>query len=309
MASDIRIPVLLGPTAAGKTELALGLAGDRGWEIVSCDSRQIYRYMDIGTAKPTPRQRAIAAHRMIDIIEPSESYSAYRYARDARALIRERAAAGKTLLVCGGTGLYYASLSRGLSPGVAPDAAFRRACERRASEYGAASVHDELARVDPQTAGRLHPNDLRRVIRALQVYRDTGLPLSARSNERLPPPDMTFLPIVVSVPRQELYARIDARVERMIAQGLWDEFRALRQRGYGREAPGMECLGYRELMDVEEGRASMREAQENVKLHTRRYAKRQVTWFAHQCPGLRVDLRQRSAHARIREYIGRFLDA
>jgi tRNA dimethylallyltransferase len=305
----ICVPAILGPTAVGKTELAVRLACEMDFDIISCDSRQIYRYMDIATAKPSPQQLASARHWMIDIVEPTCPFSAYEYAIRAREIIRRCAEGGRKVVVCGGTGLYYRSLTQDLHPGVGTDFAFRAECERRAAENGAKALHDDLARVDPVTARRLHPNDVHRIIRALQVFNDTGVPLSRHSAVRHAPSDMVFVPVVLSRPRSALYGLIDRRVEQMAKEGLWDEFTALRRRGYRRDTPGMACVGYRELFDVEEKMVTMQEAIGMIQRSTRRFAKRQMTWFAYQVSAPVFDVAAEGACERIGRYIAPCLGA
>ncbi|MBD3391152.1 MAG: tRNA (adenosine(37)-N6)-dimethylallyltransferase MiaA [Chitinivibrionales bacterium] len=309
MSEPIHVPVILGPTGVGKTGLALELAGRFGMEIVSCDSRQVYRGMDIGTAKPTPAQQARARHWLIDILEPSESYSAFRYARDAREVIVRRAAAGVPVALCGGTGLYFRSLSRGLTTMVASNPELRKRLERRAEAEGPGILHEELARVDPASARRLHPNDRQRIVRALQVFYDSGIPLSAHVDGPEGPVDMHFAIIILSRPREDLYARINRRVRHMIELGLWREHKALIDKGFGREDPGMRCVGYRELFDVAEGKTSLETAIGRIQQNTRRYAKRQKTWFAHQCDGHVLDMAGSNVLSRAAELVGRHLGA
>jgi tRNA dimethylallyltransferase len=301
--AGILVPALLGPTGVGKTDFAVRLAAKHGFEIVSCDSRQVYRHMDIGTAKPTRQEQALARHWMIDIIEPSEPYSAYQYAAQAREIIRKRNAGEISLLVCGGTGLYYKSLSEGLGLRVASNPHFRARLEKRAAHEGPDAVFEELRRVDPDSAERLHPHDLRRVIRALQVYHDTGIAMSKHLQHPDAPAGMTFVPLFLSLPRELLYARINRRVDAMMEKGLWEEFCVLRKRDFGPDAPGMECVGYKELFDVADGKATIEQAADLIKQHTRRYAKRQLTWFAHQAKGVAVDVSRADAFERIEAHI------
>jgi len=298
------IPAILGPTAVGKTELAIHVAVQCNMEIVSCDSRQVYRFMDIGTAKPTYRQRQLVRHWMLDVIDPSRPFSAHDYALRSRAVIRARLRAGRRVIVCGGTGLYYKSLSEGLGVAVAANPSFRQYCEAEAAAKGPESLYQKLTRVDPLSARRLHPNDLQRVIRALQVYHDTGIPMSKHVRKGHPPSGMTFAPVILMLPREQLYDRINRRVHRMVADGLWEEFLSLRAAGFGREHPAMTCVGYAELFDVEEGRITMAEAVEKIQLHTRHFAKRQITWFVHQCcRALFVDMSLPGAVDRIHSHI------
>jgi len=285
----IKVPVLLGPTSSGKSDAALYACESLGCGIVSCDSRQIYRKMDIGTAKPSPEESSRVRHWLIDIIDPDKKYSAFNYARDASAVIREQAAAGRRVLVCGGSGLYFQCLSQGIGPQVEEDKDLRGQYRKIAEESGAEVVFAELAKVDPLTASQSHASNIKRNIRALEVYHSTGVPFSELKKRTAPPDDFEFYVMVLTRPREELYARIDSRVDGMIKTGLWKEFMSLRGQGYDKNSPGMFCVGYRELFDVEEKKATLEQAIEKIKRNTRNYAKRQVTWFRHQVKGREVE--------------------
>lgn len=303
----IRVPVLLGPTASGKSEAALDACVRLGCEIVSCDSRQIYRKMDIGTAKPSLEESRRVRHWMIDIIEPDQKYSAFNYAQDAVAIIRERAAAGRRVLVCGGSGLYFQCLSQGIGPQVAEDKELREHYHAIAEKQGAERVYDELAAVDPVAASQSHASNLKRNIRALEVYHSTGVPFSELKKRTAPPDDFDFDIMVLSRPREELYSRINARVDDMMKKGLWEEFHSLRSQGYDRRAPGLYCVGYRELFDVEEKKVTLTEAVEKIKQNTRNYAKRQITWFRHQVKGKEIKAGEGAGEI-IEKHIKEFLD-
>lgn len=285
----ISVPVLLGPTAVGKSAVAFALARETGWEILSCDSRQLYRGMDIGTAKPSLAQRAQVSHRLTDILDPSEEYSAGRFADEAAAIIRNGAKNGRRIMICGGTGLYFKALQKGTNDRAPSDPAIREELTRFALEKGNEALHRELASVDPVTAVRLHPNDIQRIIRALALFRQTGTRLSDHAPEGTPPQDMRFMVIKMTMERSLLYDRINRRVDAMMRDGLQKEFRALVAAGYNRHSPGMQSVGYREFFDVEEGTITVNEAVELIKRNTRRYAKRQITWFSRQVDGVEVD--------------------
>jgi tRNA dimethylallyltransferase len=303
--SPIPVAVLLGPTAVGKSDLALALASEMGWEIISCDSRQIYRGMNIGTAKPSIEELARVQHWLIDILDPAQEYSAWRFAEDAGAVIRERALAGKRVLVCGGTGLYFHALQSGRSEREPSDPAVRATLAGFALRNGSAALHAELAAVDPATAQRLHVNDTQRIIRALALYRQTGKTMADHTLDTNPPSDLNFTVIKLEMERSALYERINRRVDAMFAAGLWDEFLGLRSAGFGRQSPGLRSVGYRELFAVEEGSATMAGATELIKRNSRRYAKRQITWFAHQAEGVTVDMADAGkALEKVREYVG-----
>lgn len=274
--------VLLGPTATGKSQLAVEMALRFKGEIVSADSRQVYRYMDIGTAKPTPQQRALVPHHLLDVVDPDEDYNVARYKEEATKAIEAILARGKLPFLVGGSGLYLAAVMGELDlPIVGPDAQLRASLEREAEQGGGELLHQRLAVVDPEAAVRLHPHDLHRVIRALEVHHLTGLPLSAFSRKEGGPrePRFRFLRIGLTAPREVLYQRIDRRVEQMMKQGLSEEVKGLLARGYHLGLKSMDSLGYRELGAHLDGRITLDEAVETFKRNTRRFAKRQLTWF------------------------------
>ncbi len=305
----IRVPVILGPTAVGKTDISLQVASELGCEIISCDSRQIYRYMDIGTAKPSREEMEDIHHRMIDIVDPSDCYSAYQYSQEALTHIRNEKHKSKPKLICGGTGLYFKSLQDGIGPQVASDITFRKLYQKRALKEGNESLYKELQKYDPESAARLHPNDLQRVIRALQVYYVTGSPLSVYQKKKYPPNDVEFMIIILLLPREILYTRINNRVDAMMKQGLWDEFWSLRKKGYKKSSPGMHCVGYKELFEVENGLWGLSEAVEKIKKNSRNYAKRQITWFTHKTTGVNIDMSGPGAYTQVKERIINFLDS
>ena len=278
-ASSITVPVLLGPTAAGKTALALAIAQNEGWEIISCDSRQIYRSLNIGTAKPLDEERRRVKHWLIDILDPAERYSAFSFVGDAGTLIREGALQGKTLLVCGGTGLYFEGLRKGIGPQISSDPQVLEVLMRRAGEEGCDALYRELCEKDPEAAGGIHANDVQRVVRALAVYHQTGQKISELKLQTAPPHDLKFRIAVILPPRAILYERINRRVDDMVRRGLWEEFTALRCAGYNDTSPGLHCVGYQELFAVERGECGLDVAIEKIKQNSRRYAKRQITWF------------------------------
>ena len=288
--------ILAGPTAVGKSELALSLARRLGGEIISADSMQVYRGMDIGTAKPTPAERALVPHHLIDLVYPDEPFSAARYAEKFAKAAAGVAGRGRLPIVVGGTGLYIRAAVR---PFLFPDAGarpgLRAELARLAAEIGPQALHLRLAAVDPEAAERIHPNDLRRIIRALEVYEATGRPISAwqRLFARRQPYETVF--VCLTRERGELYRRIEARTERMIAAGFVEEVKSLLAAGYGRELPSMQGLGYRELCSYLHGECSLAEAVERIKKRTRHYAKRQLTWFRREPVSLWLDLTISSA--------------
>lgn len=273
------LTVIAGPTASGKTALAIELARRAGGEIVSADSQQVYRYFDIGTAKPSPEELAAVPHHLVSEVDPLEPFSAAEYQRRADAAISAIAARGRPVFVVGGTGLYLRVLLHGVvdAPGALP--ALRAELEALAAEQGREAVHRRLAEVDPETAAKLPTQDLVRVVRALEIHAQTGVPASEfRRAHAFAPDRYSFRLYVLDPPRDELYQRINARTEGLFAQGLVEETRALMARGYADAAP-MRSVGYVQARAVVEGRMTVQEAIQDTAQETRRYAKRQLTWF------------------------------
>jgi tRNA dimethylallyltransferase len=235
--------------------------------------------MNIGTAKPEASEINRICHHLIDFLDPGTSYSAFDYSRDAYAIIRELAAQGKTGFVCGGTGLYFESLRRGMAPQVASDPGFRDRLKQRARQEGSTALHKELMEKDPVSAAKIHPHDEQRLIRALSVFHATGTPMSELRRLSNPPSDLSVTAAVVIPPREMLYERINRRVEKMALQGLYEEFITLIRGGYTEKSPGLHCIGYRELFAVQRGECTLSEAVEAIKQNTRNYAKRQCAWF------------------------------
>lgn len=282
----LQLTAIVGPTAVGKTALAVAMAARLGGEIVSADSRQVYRHMDIGTAKPTPAERAAAPHHLIDIVDPDQEFSLATYQELALAAIGDVAARGRAPLLVGGTGQYLAALLEGWQiPRVPPQPELRAALAREAAELGAAALHGRLAAVDPAAAAQIAPANLRRVIRALEVHAVTGRPISAQQ-ARVPPP-FALRTIWLTRPRAELYARADARVDAMVAAGLADEVAGLLRRGYGWELPAMSSLGYAQLRPFFEGAATLAACVERLKFDTHAFIRRQGAWFR-RLPGLEL---------------------
>jgi len=277
---------LAGPTASGKTAVALALAEQLPVEIISVDSALVYRGMDIGTAKPTRAERAAVPHHLIDIIDPALAYSAARFVADAQRLIGEITARGRVPLLVGGTMLYFKALREGLDSMPAADPALRLAIEEEAAARGWPALHAELARVDPATAARLAPADAQRVQRALEVFRLSGRPLSAWQRGRGEATDAAALPMVTLEPvsRAWLHARIAARFDAMLAAGLVAEVQALRERGDLHAAlPALRCVGYRQVWAALDG-ADLDGLREAGIAATRQLAKRQLTWLRSTLP-------------------------
>lgn len=276
---------LAGPTASGKSAVALALAALVPAEIISVDSALVYRGMDIGTAKPTPAERAAVPHHLIDIREPTDAYSAAEFVRDATRLIGDIRARGRLPLLVGGTMLYFKALFEGLDALPPANAEVRRQIEQRAAREGWPALHAELARVDPATAARLAPGDSQRIQRALEVWQLSGQPMSAlHTTKSIACGAMSALawPIFSLEPadRAWLHARIARRFDEMLAAGLVDEVAALRARGdLSPELPSMRCVGYRQVWDTLDGRAPMDTLRERGIAATRQLAKRQLTWL------------------------------
>jgi tRNA dimethylallyltransferase len=275
-----RIIVICGATGIGKTATAIDIAEKFGGEIVGADSMQIYRYMDIGTAKPTPREQALATHHMIDIIDPDQPFDAVQYAAMARKVISGLNERNILPVVAGGTGLYIKALISGLFEAPPSDPRIRSRLKQECQNMGVEALHKRLATCDPVTAQRLHPNDTYRIIRALEIFEATGRPLSQHHrNHKVTPPLFETLKIGLSLDREVLYDRINRRVDLMMEMGFGEEVRSLLDRGYGAHLKSMQSLGYRHMTDCLEGRLPMEEALRTMKRDTRRYAKRQMTWF------------------------------
>ena len=276
--------ILTGPTGSGKSHLALELAPRLGAEIVALDSMTLYRGMDIGTAKPTSAERALVPHHLLDVLDPWESASVAWWLDQASRVVREVEARGKVALFVGGTPLYLKALLHGLFDGPPANEALRADLEEQARQAGNQALHDRLAAVDPATARRLHPNDVRRVVRAVEVFELTGRPISAWQTQwevASPAPRPPDTCLCLELPRDELYRRIDARVGSMVQQGLIDEVRALRQLARPPSREAAQALGYKELFAYLDGLGGLDEAVEQIRARSRNFAKRQLTWFRH----------------------------
>ena len=278
-----QILVLCGPTATGKTALSLALAERLGGEIVSADSMQVYRGMDIGTAKATAAERARVPHHMLDVAEPSENYSVARYVEEASRCCDDILARGKTPILTGGTGLYIDSLLAGRSFGGEGEdgGALRLALGADYDRLGGEAMLARLRQVDPERARKLHPGDRRRIVRALEVFESTGMTITEHDAlTRAQPPRYTARRIALSfADRQALYARIDRRVEQMAEKGLFEEVEGLLDAGLSPDCTAMQAIGYKEAVLALRGEMSREAALELIKLNSRRYAKRQLTWF------------------------------
>jgi tRNA dimethylallyltransferase len=273
--------VLTGPTGSGKSQLALRLAERLGAEIVSMDSMALYRGMDLGTAKPSPADRRRVPHHLLDVLDPWESASVAWWLSQAAACCRELEARGRRVLFVGGTPLYLKALLYGLFDGPPADEELRRRLTEEAERLGAPSLHARLRVVDAVSAGRLHPNDIRRIIRALEVWELTGRPLSEWQTQWAKGADGTSgrLVLYLNPPRDELYTRIDARVRRMIADGLVEEAEALRRLAQPLSREASQAVGYKELFDHIDGKMGLEETIVRIQTRSRNLAKRQLTWF------------------------------
>jgi tRNA dimethylallyltransferase len=274
-----RVLVITGPTGSGKTELGIEIARKFGAEIVNADSRQVYRRLEIGSAKPTAAQRAAIPHHVIDVVEPDESFDAARFRELAVAAIDDIVGRGHRALVVGGTGLYIKVLRGGLFAGPPREPQLRARLE--AEEIAnPGTLYRRLAECDPEAAHKLHPNDRFRLIRALEVYELTGRPISRwQAEHAFAGGELEFRTIVLDVPRDELYARIDRRCREMVDAGLVDEVKRLHAAGFGAELPALQSPGYREIGEHLAGQYDLEEAMRRMAQATRRLAKRQVTWL------------------------------
>ena len=272
---------IAGPTASGKTALAVELAKELNGEVVSCDSMQIYKGMDIGTAKPTAEEMQGIPHHMLDIAEPDEDFSVSRYCNMAGPIVDDIVARGKTAIIAGGTGLYMDSLIRGNEFAPYPSTGRREELEAEADRVGIEVLMDRLRQIDPDTAARLHLSDRKRIIRALEIYLETGETMTAhnRKTQAIPP---KYNPLWLGLDfteRSELYRRIDLRVGIMLEMGLIDEIKALLSSGIPAKCTAMQAIGYKEFVAALDGHCSIEEAADLVRQSSRRYAKRQLTWF------------------------------
>ena len=271
---------VLGPTATGKSSLAMAIAGEYGGEIINCDSTAVFRGFDIGTDKPAEADRRRIPHHLIDIAEPTEEYTAAQYARDAAAAVRDVAARGRLPILVGGTGFYYRALTRGLFPGPGRDAELRARLEAIAARRGASFLHRMLRRVDAASAARIQPRDVKRLVRALEVYVLTGRPLTAHFAETASPiPDVRVLPLGLRLPAVEISARVTRRVDEQFERGLLDEIRTLLARGIPETARPFGGLVYRQALEHLHGVRDLRSTRALIAQENRRYARRQLIWF------------------------------
>ncbi|MBI3941728.1 MAG: tRNA (adenosine(37)-N6)-dimethylallyltransferase MiaA [Chloroflexi bacterium] len=273
-----KLLLIVGPTAAGKTALAVDLARQFPLEVVSADSRQIYRGMDIGTAKPTAAEQSAVPHHLLDVVDPNQTLTLAEYQRLATAAISEVQDRGNLPALVGGTGLYVRAVTAGFQiPEVEPDQTRRQVLEQEAESLGTEALYQRLVQVDPVAASRIDSRNLRRIIRALEVVESTGQPFSAQQVHHPPPWEMLW--IGLTLPKAELDRRIEARVDRMIAAGLVEEVQRLLAEGVSPAQPALSGLGYRQIVAYLQGRLTLEEAILLIKRDTRRFARRQYAWF------------------------------
>ncbi len=282
--------VIAGPTAVGKSELAAELARRIDGEVISADSMQVYKYMDIGSAKVTLEEMLGVPHYLIDVCEPTEEMDVARYAGMANAAIRDIASRGHVPVLCGGTGFYIQAVTRGVDfTETEPDTAFREEMAACAAEHGAESLHEKLKAVDPAAAAEIHPNNIKRVIRALEYFRETGERISDHNEaERLKESPYNLVFVFLDDERAALYERIDRRVDFMMEEGLADEVAYLRAMGLDRTYVSMQGIGYKEMLAYMDGEYSLNEAVRIIKRESRHYAKRQETWFKRDRDAVRL---------------------
>jgi len=281
----MKIPIIVigGPTASGKTQLAIDWALKLDGEIVSCDSRQIYKFMDIGTAKPTLEERSLIPHHLVDLIYPDETMTAGEFQKLAREIIKDIHSRGKVPFLVGGTGLYIRSVIRDIVFPPKVNEYYRKFIKDRINREGLGSVYNELCKIDPVAAGKISFNDEIRITRALEVYYATGTPISFyRKGIDVDYPEYEVIYLVLNPPRDILYRRIEERVDKMIQLGLVEETRHLLDMGYSPELSSLQTLGYREIIKYLKGMYDLESAVEEIKKETRRYAKRQSTWFRNE---------------------------
>jgi tRNA dimethylallyltransferase len=273
-----RLVAVVGPTGVGKSRLALYLAQALNGEIVSADSRQLYRYMDIGTAKPTPQELSLVPHHLIDIVSPDEDFSLAQYQQLAYKAIEDINQRNKLALLVGGSGLYVWSVLEGRQiPAVAPDMELRRRLEAKATGGGEEELYEELARLDPTAAQKIDPRNVRRIIRALEVHRRAEASISRMQGKQAPSFNTTIIGLTAE--RAELYRRIDRRVDEMIERGLVDEVRQLLERGYDDSLPAMSGIGYKQVILFLKGKLTLADAVQQIKFESHRLVRHQYSWF------------------------------
>lgn len=297
------VPFITGPTAVGKTEVAIELAKMLNGEIISVDSRQVYKGLDIGTAKPALRQQKEIPHHLIDILEPDEEISAGLYRELALKTVDEITSRGRLPIFVGGTGLYISAVIKGIFNESYTDKNVRMKIKEELKEKGAEALYLRLSNIDPELASKIHINDVKRIMRALEIYEITGTaPSELYKNQAINSP-FPYCIFVLSMNRKELYERIDARVDRMIGDGLIEEVKKLLTAGYRKDLDSLLTLGYREVVTYLDGKCSEDEMIEKIKRNTRKYAKRQLTWFRNQYDAIWIDTTNVSSVKEVAEII------
>ena len=305
-AAEPPLILIVGPTAVGKTALAVRLARAVGGEIVSADSRQVYRGLDIGTAKAIPQEQTQVPHHLLDVVDPDQSLGLAQYQALAYAAVEDILQRGRIPFLVGGTGQYVMAVAEGWQvPRVPPDEALRRQLYAQAETEGAAALHARLRALDPVAAGRIDPRNVRRVVRALEVCLRTGRPFSAQQQKS--PPPYRLLWIGLTLPRPRLYERIDARVERMLAAGLEEEVRGLVAAGYGFDLPAMSGVGYGQFAPYLAGEISLEEVARRIKRATRRFVRHQANWFRAGDPRIHWFQAEPDPYPAVLDLIRRFL--
>ena len=276
-----KIICIAGPTASGKTALAVELAKELNGEVISCDSMQVYKHMNIGTAKPTQEEMRGIPHHMLSVVEPSDEFSVSRYCEMATPIIEDIISRNKVAIIAGGTGLYMDSVIRGNNFAPLPSTGQRERLEAIAKEQGIQPILSQLSQIDPESANRLHPSDQKRIIRAMEVYLETGITITDHNRKTQSVP-ARYNPIWIGLDdsdRSELYRRIDNRVLKMLEYGLIQEIESLLNTGISEKSTAMQAIGYKEFVDALQGRCTIEDATELVQKASRHYAKRQITWF------------------------------
>ncbi len=283
--------IIAGPTAVGKTAFSISLAEEIGGEIISADSMQVYRGMDIGSAKASPEERSRVPHHLIDVIEPTEEFNIVRFQELAKAAVNDIHGRGKIPIIVGGTGFYIQSVLYDIAfEENGPDRSYRAMLYERAGREGPEALHEELSRLDPASALAIPANNVKRVARALEYYHDTGSPISVHNEqERKKESPYDFRYFVLTMDRRRLYERIGTRVDRMMEEGFLDEVKRLRELGCERNMTSMQGLGYKQLFAYLEGEGTLEEAVEKTKAETRHFAKRQLTWFRRERDTIWID--------------------